>query len=316
MPIQLRKNLQRKRKPQNPHKNSRMFYLYYFLILLQTGEKPFKCSVENCDKAFISKGKLNSHLNQHYGIKPYSCTYPGCEKKYNGLSRLTIHLRTHTGVKPFTCPNCGKSFNEKGNMKTHIRIHTGEKPYVCTFPGCGKRFKAKGHLTDHTKIHSKLKPFECSVCHSRFSRSSTLKIHTQLHCEKKKNKKDSKVEKKPVEKDSTTEAKENPNSTKDVNNILNSKNNQISEPSQIQSSFTNFAESNSHYCINNNNYYSIPYVTNNYFLLGFNPYWFSAGVIDTRNNYQMMVNPSSNFQLQKNFRNQLLVEEQILLLLG
>lgn len=35
------------------------------------------------------------------------------------------------------------------------------------------------------KIHSKIKPFECSICGGKYSRSSTLKIHSYTHLEEK-----------------------------------------------------------------------------------------------------------------------------------
>ena len=63
-----------------------------------TGEKPFKCRVENCDKAFATG----------YGLKS--------------------HTRTHTGEKPYKCPHdeCGKAFKTSGDLQKHVRTHTGE----------------------------------------------------------------------------------------------------------------------------------------------------------------------------------------------
>jgi uncharacterized Zn-finger protein len=36
-------------------------------------------------------------------------------------------------------------------------------------------------LKDHIKRHLNIRPYECPVCHSKFARSSTLKIHLNTH---------------------------------------------------------------------------------------------------------------------------------------
>lgn len=62
----------------------------YFLI---TGERPFKCDVENCGKAFTRN------------------------------EELTRHKRIHTGLRPHACLVCGKSFGRKDHLKKHMRTH-------------------------------------------------------------------------------------------------------------------------------------------------------------------------------------------------
>ena len=153
-------------------------------IRRHTGVKPYNCNYPNCNKSFISKSKLNLHIEtNHSNVKEYICPYYNCNKKYFNLERYKVHLRIHTGEKPYKCnfPNCNKCFNEKGNLKTHYRIHTGEKPFVCNYPNCNASFKAKGHLNSHIKTHFKIKNFKCKVCNSCFSRASTLKKHYNIH---------------------------------------------------------------------------------------------------------------------------------------
>jgi hypothetical protein len=55
-------------------------------------------------------------------------------------------------------------------------------------------FKAHGHLKDHMKRHLNIRPHECGVCKAKFARTSTLKIHSQIHVNNKSEDKDTVVE--------------------------------------------------------------------------------------------------------------------------
>ena len=63
------------------------------MILIFTGERPFKCDAEKCGKSFTRN------------------------------EELTRHKRIHTGLRPFPCDQCGKRFGRKDHLKKHIRTH-------------------------------------------------------------------------------------------------------------------------------------------------------------------------------------------------
>lgn len=90
---------------------------------IHTGEKPYKCNVQNCNKAFKAYGHLSDHLKRHFDIRPFECDF--CKATFSRRNTLKTHLMTHTGEKPFSCsfPGCPKRFSEKGNMKTHLKTH-------------------------------------------------------------------------------------------------------------------------------------------------------------------------------------------------
>jgi len=104
-----------------------------------------------CGKICDRSSYLQRHVRMHTGEKPFACTYDGCDKSFAHNSHLTRHERIHTGKKPFECDHdgCGKRFSDKSNFKVHMHMHTGEKPFSCS--DCGKKFTTKSSCTRHEK---------------------------------------------------------------------------------------------------------------------------------------------------------------------
>uniref|UniRef100_G1QDB4 C2H2-type domain-containing protein n=1 Tax=Myotis lucifugus TaxID=59463 RepID=G1QDB4_MYOLU len=60
-----------------------------------TGEKPFKCEFDGCDRKFANSSDRKKHSHVHTSDKPYYCKIRGCDKSYTHPSSLRKHMKIH-----------------------------------------------------------------------------------------------------------------------------------------------------------------------------------------------------------------------------
>lgn len=61
----------------------------------EISDRPFVCTLQNCNRAFKRLEHLKRHHRIHTGERPFRCTYPGCYKTFARSDNLSQHLKIH-----------------------------------------------------------------------------------------------------------------------------------------------------------------------------------------------------------------------------
>lgn len=92
-------------------------------------DKPYKCAVKGCDKAYKNPNGLKYH-NQHGHCsmiadeaesisKPYQCTIGDCGKRYKNLNGLKYHIEhSHVAALNYTLATFGSSLFSSNTATT------------------------------------------------------------------------------------------------------------------------------------------------------------------------------------------------------
>lgn len=68
-------------------------FLNISIFFIISGEKPFKCEHEGCDRRFANSSDRKKHSHVHTSDKPYNCRVNGCDKSYTHPSSLRKHMK-------------------------------------------------------------------------------------------------------------------------------------------------------------------------------------------------------------------------------
>jgi KRAB domain-containing zinc finger protein len=161
----------------------------------------FQC--KDCGKGFAENYLLVKHaFRAHSGERPFPCDYDSCEKSFKSGFELKKHRFTHSGERLYECAMCPKTFRRAGNFNTHKRMHEDrikdEKTVVSKIE-CEENVdqivqSLSGELDFGETVNEtrEIKPpptnseYLCSLCGTIFDQRKTLKQHTRsVHSSRK-----------------------------------------------------------------------------------------------------------------------------------
>lgn len=98
--------------------------VYYQHRLIHRGERRYGC--EECGKRFYRADALKNHQRIHSGEKPFACWVEGCQKSFRQRGDRDKHVKSrHKNAPPMSSPKKKKikSFG-LGRTKNNVNLYT------------------------------------------------------------------------------------------------------------------------------------------------------------------------------------------------
>lgn len=96
-----------------------------------SGEKPFRCEFEGCERRFANSSDRKKHSHVHTSDKPYTCKVRGCDKCYTHPSSLRKHLKVH-GRSPQPLSSGYVSATQSAVVSLSLSSNFGREPLVAS----------------------------------------------------------------------------------------------------------------------------------------------------------------------------------------
>ncbi|KAK1128445.1 hypothetical protein K0M31_002909 [Melipona bicolor] len=148
-------------------------------VEIKEDEKRYKCTY-GCNLSFRKPSRLKRHIRFHTGERNYKCTYPDCNKAYTNNCHLKRHMKTHSAMKKvYICPVCSICISNQHNLKRHYNtMHMNYNKFACK--ECNLTFVKKHQLEIHMAKHNPV-VYKCSECDKSFENLKKFKRHKSYH---------------------------------------------------------------------------------------------------------------------------------------
>lgn len=76
------------------------------------------------------------HPNKKYcclsGEKPFLCEFDGCDRRFANSSDRKKHMHVHTSDKPYLCKLCDKSYTHPSSLRKHMKVRNHLTAILCS----------------------------------------------------------------------------------------------------------------------------------------------------------------------------------------
>ncbi|KAI8048462.1 hypothetical protein BDF21DRAFT_392841 [Thamnidium elegans] len=100
-------------------------------IHIGSGKTAYYCQWVSCprnQKPFLKRHKMQNHMRTHTGERPFECHIEDCEKKFSRPDSLNTHIKTHSNIRPYACTveNCAKAYFHSRSLRKHAKSHESQ----------------------------------------------------------------------------------------------------------------------------------------------------------------------------------------------
>ncbi|EPB90212.1 hypothetical protein HMPREF1544_02896 [Mucor circinelloides 1006PhL] len=97
-------------------------------VHIGSGKAAYFCEWESCpreQKPFLKRHKMQNHMRTHTGERPFECHVEGCDKRFSRPDSLNTHVKTHSSIRPYAClfENCSKAYFHSRSLRKHTKSH-------------------------------------------------------------------------------------------------------------------------------------------------------------------------------------------------